>query len=93
MKLPSPFVLVFAVLAMACNKKPHEEAPTEPSPIEAPTAAVSPPPETPAPVAAAIEDPELEVPADFADEAAEEVTPQNLENELAALEKEINNDT
>jgi hypothetical protein len=81
-------------LAIGCNKKPHEEPTTEPS-----AALVAPSAVNSAPIAAAdstigaSEDTEIEVPEDLADDAAEEITPQNLDNELATLEKEIGNDS
>jgi hypothetical protein len=92
MKVSIHFSIAVLVFAVGCSKKPHEEPTTEPTAaIQAPSA--QPPAEPAVSAAAVIEDPDIEVPEDFADDAAEEITSQNLENELAALEKEINSDT
>jgi hypothetical protein len=43
--------------------------------------------------AALSDEADVEVPEDLADDAAEEITPQNLDKELATLEKEIGSET
>ncbi len=76
--------------AFGCNKKSEEPQPTtEPSAVIAAPSAVA----TPEPAPVVEEDSDIEVPEDFTDEAAQEITEQNLDSEVAALEKEINSDT
>jgi chitodextrinase len=91
MKATIYFSIASLIFAFGCEKKPHEEPTSEPSAaITAPTAATA---EPAASAPLVVEDSDIEVPEDFAEEAAEEITPQNLDSELAALEKEINNDS
>lgn len=92
MKARFYFAIASLVLAFGCEKKPQEQPTTEPSAaISVPATVATPDPAAPAPLV--VEDPDIEVPEDFADDAAEEITEQNLDSELAALEKEINTDT
>jgi hypothetical protein len=86
--------IALLVLATACNKKPHEEPTTEPSAvIEAPSASASAVVAPSDSTAALSDEADVEVPEDLADDAAEEITPQNLDKELATLEKEIGSET
>lgn len=94
MKARMLFQIALLALATGCNKKTHEEPTTEPSAaIAAPSTTNSVNAVASDSTVAASEDTAIEVPEDLADDAAEEITPQNLDSELARLEKEIGNDS
>jgi len=85
-------VLVVALVA-ACQSKPKDEtAPAVETAATAPVAA-APAATTATPVnvnaeQAALD--ELPVPADFEEQASSEITRENLDTQVAALEKEVN---
>jgi ABC-type glycerol-3-phosphate transport system substrate-binding protein len=81
-------VLALAFAASACGGQAAEPAP-EPEPaVEEPAAEDTTAEETPAPEEAPSEE-EIPLAEDFAEEVASAITAENLDDELAALEAEL----
>ena len=91
MKASICFSTALLILAAGCSKKTSDDAVQASAVVSAASAAPSVAPTSS--VAAADEDSDIELPEDFAEEATEDITAQNLDSQLAALEKEVDNDS
>lgn len=85
-------VLAVALMA-ACESKPKDQTPpAADTAATAPATAATAPAATAAPVAVNTEQAvldEVPVPADFEEQASTEITRENLDTQVAALEKEL----
>jgi hypothetical protein len=88
-------VLFVSVSVLGCSKKKENDAPTEPTPVSDTTTTpkvVAEPPAVPTePEPAKEADVALPTAADFEGEAIEQISDATLEQELAAIEKELGN--
>lgn len=85
------FSTALLVIAAGCSKKTSEQ---DVQPSAAVSGALAAPSVVSSSSVAAAdeEDSDIELPEDFAEEATEDITAQNLDSQLAALEKEVDND-